>query len=68
MAKARVFYLNDYRKSGNLLSRDLIAKLEGHFAEAGLIENSGNVKRMPSLQPDYLVLLSNRIASSEEAE
>lgn len=68
MAKARVFYLNDYRKSGNLLSRDLIAKLEGHFAEAGLVVNSGNVKSMPSLQPDYLAVLSNRIAAPEEAE
>lgn len=68
MAKARVFYLNDYRKSENLLEKDLIAKLEGHFAEAGLIENSGNRKRVPGLQTDYVDSLSSRVTFPEKAE
>lgn len=68
MAKAKVFYLNDYRKSGNPLAMDLIVKLKGHFADAGSIENSGNVKSIHSLRPDYLVLLPNRIAPPDEAD
>ena len=68
MAKARVFYLSDYRNSENLPSKDLIAKLERHFAEAGLTENSASMRQTPGLRPDYADALPDRTAVPEKAE
>ncbi|MDA8428631.1 MAG: hypothetical protein M0T70_05190 [Geobacteraceae bacterium] len=68
MAKARVLYLSDYRNSGNLLSKDLIAKLERHFAEAGLTENSASMRQASGLRPDYADVLPDWTAVPEKAE
>ena len=53
MIKAKVYHLSDYRKSCNPLSVELIAKLERQLVEAGLMENSGNLKRKQDFQEDY---------------
>ena len=68
MTKANIYYLSDYRKSGNPLSMELIAKLERQLVEAGLMENSGNLKRKHEFETDYHGFAWNGCAVEDKTE
>ncbi|MBI5657412.1 MAG: hypothetical protein HZC44_11625 [Geobacter sp.] len=47
MGRAKVIYMEEYLKERNVRQRELLAKIEGHLAEAGLLDKnlSISVKR-----------------------